>query len=77
MNSGSDAKRPAGTADADGPPCPVCQAPLRRVPRRMIDRVAGLFTSVRRYRCRSFGCQWEGNLPVDRNAPASGTSRRR
>lgn len=42
--------------------CPHCNGPLDRVHRRLIDRLASLFTPVQRYRCRNFSCRWEGNL---------------
>jgi hypothetical protein len=35
---------------------------VNRVPRRVIDRLLSLVYPVRRYRCRSFICHWEGNL---------------
>ena len=44
--------------------CPQCNAPLDRVHRRIVDRLASWFTPVYRYRCRmkGWGCDWEGNL---------------
>ena len=44
--------------------CPQCNAPLDRVHRRIVDRLASWFTPVHRYRCRmkGWGCDWEGNL---------------
>jgi hypothetical protein len=43
---------------------PQCNAPLDRVPRRIVDRLASWFSPLRRYRCRMKGwsCDWEGNL---------------
>jgi hypothetical protein len=35
---------------------------LERVRRRWPDRLVSLFRPVRRYRCCSIGCAWEGNL---------------
>jgi hypothetical protein len=44
--------------------CPQCKAPLDRVQRRIVDRLASWISPVRRYRCRMKGwsCDWEGNL---------------
>jgi len=44
--------------------CPQCNAPLDRVQRRIVDRLASWFSPLRRYRCRMKGwsCDWEGNL---------------
>jgi hypothetical protein len=47
-----------------GQPCPVCNASTNRIPRRFIDLLRSIFTPVRRYRCRSLKCTWEGNLRV-------------
>ena len=44
------------------PTCPRCQSSVNRVPRRFIDRLISLAYPVHRYRCRSFICNWEGNL---------------
>lgn len=44
--------------------CPVCNGPVDRIHRRLIDRFMCLFRPAYRYRCRSkgWGCDWEGNL---------------
>jgi len=47
-----------------GQPCPVCNASTHRIPRRFIDRLLSIFMPVRRYRCQSMKCTWEGNLRV-------------
>ena len=47
-----------------GQPCPVCNASTNRIPRRFVDLLLSIFKPVRRYRCRSFKCTWEGNLGV-------------
>jgi hypothetical protein len=47
-----------------GQPCPVCNASTHRIPRRFIDWLLSIFTPVRRYRCQSMKCTWEGNLRV-------------
>jgi len=68
----SDGKRPAmsGTSGfghsvaSYGQPCPVCNAHTHRIPRRFIDRLLSIFTPLRRYRCQSMKCTWEGNLRV-------------
>jgi hypothetical protein len=44
--------------------CPLCHSSINRIPRRFVDLVLSLFTPVQRYRCRSFSCDWEGNLRV-------------
>jgi hypothetical protein len=45
------------------PACPRCNASAIRIPRRFIDRVISVVHPVHRYRCHSFICSWEGNLP--------------
>jgi hypothetical protein len=64
--------RPAATGGASAesprdlpghPACPLCDTRVIRIPRRFIDRVISVVHSVRRYRCGSFTCNWEGNLP--------------
>jgi len=43
--------------------CPLCGKPyLRRINRRLIDRLFSVLIPVRRYRCEDFSCQWEGNI---------------
>jgi hypothetical protein len=44
--------------------CPLCSAPLVRMPRRGIDRLLSHFVLVQRFRCDRFVCQWQGNLRV-------------
>jgi hypothetical protein len=50
--------------------CPHCAGPLRRIPRRWIDRLLGLVTALRlrRYGCRQ--CPWQGNLNDERTVGA-------
>jgi hypothetical protein len=55
--------------DPQWPCCPCCQNPLFRIRRRFVDLAISLFVQVRRYRCRSLNCGWEGNLRVKRPAP--------
>jgi hypothetical protein len=50
------------TSKSASPVCPECQSSLNRVPRRFIDRLLSLVYPVHRYHCRSFMCNWEGNL---------------
>ncbi len=57
--------------------CPRCgrsgsSLALQRMPRRFIDRLISLFQRQHRFRCRSMGCEWEGNIPVKRLAPHDG-----
>jgi hypothetical protein len=40
--------------------CPRCGDTIYRVHRRPIDRLRGLIRPLRRYRCRSHDCGWEG-----------------
>jgi hypothetical protein len=44
--------------------CPRCNSWLNPIPRRFVDLLLCLFIPVERYCCRSFRCDWEGNLPV-------------
>ena len=53
---------PAVLTRPRSPLCPECGSSLNRVRRRFIDRVVSLFYPVHRYHCRSFVCNWEGNL---------------
>ncbi len=45
-----------------GPTCPRCSAAVFRVSRRLIDVLISIFVPVRRFRCRSMNCGWEGNF---------------
>jgi hypothetical protein len=42
--------------------CPLCKSSVVRVRRRFVDRLVNLLFPIRRYRCQSFLCRWEGNL---------------
>lgn len=42
--------------------CPRCGESLYRIPRRDIDLLMSMFVSVRRYRCESVDCGWEGTI---------------
>jgi hypothetical protein len=42
--------------------CPRCGGTVQRIRRRWIDRVLSVFARLRRYRCHSPLCGWEGNL---------------
>jgi len=44
--------------------CPQCGTGAYRIRRRVIDRIFSLLSPLRRYRCTSIGCGWEGNLPL-------------
>jgi hypothetical protein len=48
------------------PLCPRCSGRVTRIPRRSVDVLISAFTRTRRYRCRSPGCGWEGNLRARR-----------
>lgn len=45
-----------------GRTCPRCNAAVFRVSRRLVDLIVSVFVPIRRYRCRSLSCGWEGNL---------------
>lgn len=49
--------------------CPRCGGFAYRIPRRFIDLLISFFMPIRRYRCRSKGCRWEGNLRRQRDLP--------
>jgi hypothetical protein len=51
--------------------CPCCNGWVYRVPRRFVDGLTHVHAPVHRYRCRSPGCSWEGNLPVRQSRPTS------
>ena len=42
--------------------CPRCDGDMIRVRRRLVDRFVSLFVGVRRFRCVSPACNWEGNV---------------
>lgn len=56
----------AGHDPCRGPACPRCNGTAYRVPRRFMDVLMSLFIQVRRYRCDSPDCGWEGNRRVKR-----------
>ncbi len=44
--------------------CPHCASRALRIPRRLRDRLFSFIVPLRRYRCESPECRWEGNLPA-------------
>jgi hypothetical protein len=58
--SSSTPEKPSGPPGR--PLCPRCGQAAYRVERHLSDRLVGAFRGVRRYRCRGFGCGWEGLL---------------
>lgn len=44
------------------PACPKCGGAVERVSRRWVDRLMSRLLPLRRYRCRSIACKWEGTL---------------
>lgn len=48
-------------------PCPRCKAPLRRVPRSSLERLAGLFVPSQKFRCTAPSCGWEGLWKMERS----------
>ena len=64
---GSD-RRPADAGySSPGCTCPRCHDAAARVPRRLADLLLRMVMTISRYRCRSVGCGWEGNLRVKRH----------
>ncbi|HET9977240.1 MAG TPA: hypothetical protein VFQ20_07385 [Burkholderiaceae bacterium] len=48
--------------------CPRCGGPVDRIARRGLDRLVSLVVPLRRYRCGSDACAWEGALRASRDA---------
>lgn len=46
--------------------CPRCQGDVLRVRRRRVDLLISFFTPIRRFRCQSMECGWEGNFRIKR-----------
>lgn len=57
--------------------CPHCLGSLSRVRRDLLDRLISVFVPVRRYRCPTMRCEWEGLLRISRVTPPVGDSIRR
>lgn len=49
--------------------CPRCNSSVVRIHRRFVDRLVNMVYPVRRYRCQSFICRWEGNIADDAQRP--------
>ncbi|MDP1534383.1 MAG: hypothetical protein Q8L92_12485 [Rubrivivax sp.] len=49
--------------------CPHCQAPVKRVPRGLIDRLISVFVPIWRFACPAPRCGWTGL--VRRGAPGT------
>lgn len=49
--------------------CPHCQTPVKRVPRRVLDRLISLFVPIWRFGCPAPRCGWSGL--VRRGAPGT------
>ncbi|SBT06224.1 hypothetical protein ACCAA_300063 [Candidatus Accumulibacter aalborgensis] len=47
--------------------CPSCNGWVYRIQRGFLDGLMNIPSPVHRYRCRSAGCRWEGNLRVQRD----------
>lgn len=45
-----------------GRACPACNGSTERVARRFLDRLLSILIPVKRYRCTSATCAWEGVL---------------
>jgi hypothetical protein len=50
--------------------CPRCKSSVFRVSRRFLDLLVSIFMPVRRYRCISMECPWEGNFREKRYSQA-------
>lgn len=60
------------------PACPRCAGPVDRIPRLGLDRLISLVVPLRRYRCCTLACAWEGTLRARRDdASRYGQDRRR
>lgn len=57
--------------------CPRCNGPVKRIHRRLPERLLSLFHTVRRYRCPSEGCGWRGLLGPPKPSVWSGAASRR
>lgn len=55
-------------AYAREPTCPRCDGPIDRIPRLALDRLVSLVVPLRRYRCCTPACAWEGTLRTRRDA---------
>ena len=59
----TDVRYPGPMGQRLGPPaCPRCSGETDRIPRRALDFMVSVLVPVRRYRCLSMGCNWEGML---------------
>jgi len=56
--------------------CPHCNGPVRRIHRRLPERLLSLFHDVRRYRCPSESCGWRGLLGAPKASLWSSAARR-
>ena len=55
---------PRALGSSSGATCPRCSSPVFRVSRRLPDLFISFFVAIRRYRCISMECSWEGNVRV-------------
>jgi len=53
------------------PLCPCCGQTLQRIRRSFGDRVLSLVSARKRYRCRAWGCNWEGTIKSSQPAPSA------
>ena len=51
------------------PLCPCCGQALQRIRRSFGDRVLSLVSARKRYRCRTWGCNWQGTIKTGQTAP--------
>jgi hypothetical protein len=64
MSANTRIDTPAQNPGAALSACPRCGGPISRIPRRFVDRIISMVRPVQRFRCRSFTCQWIGNIPA-------------
>jgi hypothetical protein len=50
--------------------CPRCNSPVFSISRRFVDMLVSILMPIRRYRCNSMTCNWEGNLRNKRSPQA-------
>ena len=68
---------PGNAQSSHGHTCPRCDEPVAKIHRHWPDRLLSIVHSVRRYRCRSQTCAWQGLIaqPRDSASPWTGVAR--
>lgn len=52
--------------------CPRCRGSACRVTRQPLDRLISIVYPVYRFRCRTFGCEWQGLIASRRTSSQQG-----